>query len=126
MLFYYLSSCVRVCAMKVKKLCVLAVVMGVTMSPLSAMRKVVVLDNCPYQKLIGRLADVAGTVQEVFRIDDIWKTPKALKIPPISIYMATTQYNPLYGTVYYVSIDGLGYCLHHSWLKKVDDEDVKE
>jgi hypothetical protein len=112
--------------MNVKKLFVLAVAMGVIMSQLSAMRKAVVLENCPYKKLIGRVASVAGTVQEIFRIDDIWKTPKALRIPPISIYMATTQCDPLYGTVYYVSIDGLGYCLHNSWLKKIDIEDVKE
>jgi hypothetical protein len=112
--------------MNVKKLFVLAVVMGVTMSQLSAMPTAVVLENCPYKRLIGRVASVVGTVQEIFRIDDIWKTPKALKIPPINIYMSTTLYNPLYGTVYYVSIDGLGYCLHNSWLKKIDDEDVKE
>jgi hypothetical protein len=112
--------------MKMTKLFVLAAVMVTAIPLLSASQKAVVLDICPYPNLIGKVAYIVGTVHDVFGIDDMWSSQKAFKIPPLTIYMATMQYDNHSGTVYYVTINGLGYCLHESWLKTLDDQDVKE
>jgi hypothetical protein len=110
--------------MKITKVLVL-VVGALAISPmLSAMKKAVVLDSCPYPKMAGKIALVQGTIQEVFGIYNFWDSKEALRIMPLVKYTLVIPPELLgRGIIYYAKVGVYGYCFHESWLKMIPNEE---
>lgn len=78
------------------------------------------------ERLRNRVMEIQGTSQEVWGIKDIWGSSDALGYPAIVNYMTTDNGPDDYGAenVYYVKDKyRIGYCVHHSWLKKEENFD---
>lgn len=66
--------------------------------------------------LAGKTAQIVGSLEELYGINDIWMSPKSFSIPAIKSYLIANP--PSHGKVYYGKVEGLGYCFHESWLQE--------
>lgn len=67
--------------------------------------------------LAGKNIKIEDTIENMFGIKDILTDSRSYDNTAISMYMLKDS--PYNGPIYYGKIDGVGYCVHGSWIRKL-------